>query len=85
LWGIAFGGSATQLQTAMGNAAGESVDVANAMLTTAFNLAIFGGGAAGAILVDGIGPAAIPIAMIALSAIALLTVALGRRTAFPPR
>lgn len=84
LWGIAFGGSATQLQTAMGNAAGESVDVANAMLTTAFNLAIFGGGAAGALLVDGSGPSALPLAMIALSAIALLTVALGRRRAFPP-
>jgi predicted MFS family arabinose efflux permease len=85
LWGIAFGGSATQLQTAMGNAAGESVDVANAMLTTAFNLAIFGGGAAGALLVDGSGPSALPLAMIALSAIALLTVALGRERAFPPR
>lgn len=83
LWGVAFGGSATQLQTAIGDAAGESVDVANAMLTTAFNLAIFGGGAVGALLVDGSGPAALPMAMIALSAIALATVALGRRHAFP--
>jgi predicted MFS family arabinose efflux permease len=82
LWGVAFGGSATQLQTAIGDAAGESVDVANAMLTTAFNLAIFGGGAIGALLVDGSGPAVLPIAMIALSALALLAVALGRQRAF---
>lgn len=83
LWGVAFGGSATQLQTAIGDAAGESVDVANAMLTTAFNLAIFGGGAIGALLVDGSGPAALPIAMIALSAVALLAVNFGRKQAFP--
>lgn len=83
LWGVAFGGSATQLQTAIGDAAGESVDVANAMLTTAFNLAIFGGGAIGALLVDGSGPAALPIAMIALSAVALLTVTFARKQAFP--
>ncbi|KGJ76971.1 MFS transporter [Cryobacterium roopkundense] len=85
LWGVAFGGAATQLQTAIGDAAGESVDVANAMLTTAFNLAIFGGGAIGALLVDDSGPATLPVAMIALSALALLTVAFGRRHAFPSR
>jgi predicted MFS family arabinose efflux permease len=83
LWGVAFGGSATQLQTAIGDAAGESVDVANAMLTTAFNLAIFGGGAGGALLVDGGGPAALPLAMIALSVVAFLAVILGRQQAFP--
>jgi len=85
LWGVAFGGAATQLQTAIGNAAGESVDVANAMLTTAFNLAIFGGGAIGALLVDGSGPTTLPIAMIALSALAFLAVACGRKQAFPRR
>jgi predicted MFS family arabinose efflux permease len=83
LWGVAFGGAATQLQTAVGDAAGESVDVANAMLTTAFNLAIFGGGAIGALLVDGTGPATLPLAMIALSAVALLAVTFGRKKAFP--
>jgi len=85
LWGVAFGGSATQLQTAIGDAAGESVDVANAMLTTAFNLAIFGGGAFGALLVEGSGPGTLPVAMIALSAVALLGIALGRARAFPGR
>jgi len=85
LWGVAFGGAATQLQTAIGDAAGESVDVANAMLTTAFNLAIFGGGAIGALLVDGSGPATLPIAMVVLSALAFLAVAFGRKQAFPRR
>ncbi|NYF14871.1 putative MFS family arabinose efflux permease [Pseudoclavibacter sp. JAI123] len=83
LWGVAFGGSATQLQTAIGDAAGESVDVANAMLTTAFNLAIFGGGVIGAILVDGSGPAALPVALITLSTVALVAISFGRRHAFP--
>ncbi|QYF74411.1 MFS transporter [Cryobacterium sp. PAMC25264] len=85
LWGVAFGGAATQLQTAIGDAAGESVDIANAMLTTAFNLAIFGGGAIGALLVDDSGPAALPVAMIGLSALAALIVAVGRTHAFPSR
>ncbi|MEU5139345.1 hypothetical protein [Streptomyces sp. NPDC021139] len=40
LWGIAFGGSATQAQTAMGEAAGDNADAANAMLTTLLNMAL---------------------------------------------
>lgn len=72
LWGVQFGGAATQLQTAIGDAASESADVANAMLTTVFNLAIFGGR-----------PTALPLAMITLSAITLPTVAFGRKRAFP--
>ncbi|MEV0281181.1 MFS transporter [Streptomyces sp. NPDC050610] len=83
LWGLAFGGAATQLQTAMGEAAGENGDAANAMLTTSFNLAIFAGGAVGAVVVEGVGASALPIGMIALAFMALVTVGLGRRAAFP--
>lgn len=83
LWGLAFGGSATQLQTAMGEAAGENADAANAMLTTSFNMAIFAGGAAGAVVVDGVGAPLLPVGMIALALIALVTVGFGRRAAFP--
>ncbi|MYQ37452.1 Predicted arabinose efflux permease, MFS family [Streptomyces sp. LamerLS-316] len=83
LWGLAFGGSATQVQTAMGEAAGENADAANAMLTTSFNLAIFAGGAAGAVVVDGVGAPALPAGMIALGLVALVTVGFGRRAAFP--
>lgn len=83
IWGLAFGGAATQLQTAMGNASKDSMDVANAMLTTVFNLAIFGGGAAGALLVDNLGAAALPVSMVTLSAIALLLAATNKHYAFP--
>ncbi|WP_461000232.1 MFS transporter [Streptomonospora sediminis] len=83
IWGIAFGGAATQLQTAMADAAQARMDVANSMLTTVFNLAIFGGGAIGALLVDNVGATALPVSMIALSVTALTLAASGRRHAFP--
>lgn len=83
LWGATFGGAATQLQTAMGEAAGENADVAIALLTTSFNLAIFGGGAVGALIVDGAGAAWLPVAMIALAVVAFVGVLAGRRSAFP--
>lgn len=83
LWGVAFGGAATQLQTAIGEAAGENADIANAFLTTSFNLAIFGGAALGALLVNGTGPQALPVAMGVLALVALVLVALSRRAAFP--
>ncbi|GDY53247.1 hypothetical protein SVIO_038700 [Streptomyces violaceusniger] len=83
LWGIAFGGAATQLQTAIGEAADENGDVANALLTTSFNLAIFAGGALGAVVVDRIGASVLPLGMIVLALIALVTVGRGRRAAFP--
>lgn len=84
LWGISFGGSATQLQTAAGAATGEHADAAISMVTTAFNLAIFAAGAVGAVFVDGIGAKSLPAAMIAFAAVALIAVGLGRRAAFRP-
>ncbi|MEK8143744.1 hypothetical protein NKH18_22185 [Streptomyces sp. M10(2022)] len=53
------------------------------MLTTIFNLAIFAGGAAGAVVVDGVGARVLPTAMIALALISLITVGFARRAAFP--
>ncbi len=82
LWGLGCGGSATQFQTAAADAARENADAAISMVTTAFNLAIFTAGAAGAVLVDGVGARALPAAMTALALIALAAVALGRRAAF---
>ena len=52
LWGIAFGGAAAQLQTAISAASGDNADVANAMLGVAFNLAIFAAGVAGAVVIS---------------------------------
>lgn len=82
LWGLAFGGSATQLQTAAGAATGEHADAAISMVTTAFNLGIFAAGTVGAVFVDGVGAKALPVAMIVLAAVALTAVGLGRRAAF---
>jgi predicted MFS family arabinose efflux permease len=82
VWGLAFGGSATQLQTAAGAATGEHADAAISMVTTAFNLAIFTAGAVGAVFVDGVGAKALPVAMIVLAVMTLVAVGLGRRAAF---
>jgi len=82
LWGLGFGGSATQFQTAAADATGEHADAAISMITTAFNLAIFAAGAVGAVLIDGVGARALPVAMIAFTLMALTGVALGRRAAF---
>ena len=83
LWGIAFGGAATQLQTAMGEASAENADVANALLTVSFNLAIFAGGVFGAVLIDTHDGLVLPIVMIALALAALIVVLASRRSAFP--
>ncbi len=82
LWGLAFGGSPTQLQTAAGAATGEHADAAISMVTTAFNLAIFAAAAVGAVFVDGVGAKALPAAMVVLAVAALIAVVLGRRAAF---
>ena len=85
LWGVAFGGAATQLQTAMAESSGENADVANSLVGVAFNIAIFGGGVAGAVLItfdDGLG---LPTVMIALALVAFCVAFAARRSAFPPR
>ncbi|MDQ0790786.1 MFS transporter [Streptomyces sp. B3I8] len=83
VWGIAFGGAATHLQTAMSEATGENADVGNSMLTTSFNLAIFGGSALGALVIEDVGAAMLPAGVIALALLALVIVSCGRRAAFP--
>lgn len=83
LWGIAFGGAAAQLQTAISAASGESADVANSMLGVAFNLAIFAAGVIGAVVISNFDGLVLPIVMVGLAAIALLIAIAGRRTAFP--
>lgn len=83
LWGIAFGGAAAQLQTAISVASGENADVANSMLGVAFNLAIFAAGVAGAVVITSFGGMFLPAALAGLAAVALVTAVAGRRTAFP--
>lgn len=85
LWGVAFGGAATQLQTAMAESSGENADVANSLVGVAFNIAIFGGGVAGAVLITFDDGLALPAVMIALSAVAFWVAFAARRSGFPPR
>jgi predicted MFS family arabinose efflux permease len=83
LWGVSFGGAAAQFQTAIGEAAGENGDVANALLGVSWNLAIFAAGVLGAILITAGVDVAITILMIVLPLIALAIAAVARRSAFP--
>jgi predicted MFS family arabinose efflux permease len=43
-WGLAFGGAASLLQTAMMNAAGSAVDTAQGVMVTGWNIGIAGSG-----------------------------------------
>ena len=84
VWGLGFGGAGAMMQTASADAAGDGVDLAQAMVTTAWNLAIaVGGGLGGALLTTG-GTALLPPAVAALALIAFLIVLAARRFAFPP-
>jgi predicted MFS family arabinose efflux permease len=83
LWGLAYGGAATQLQTAISEASGENADVANSMLGVSFNLAIFAAGVLGAILLSAYDGLALPAVMIGLALVALSIAVAARRSAFP--
>jgi predicted MFS family arabinose efflux permease len=83
LWGLAFGGAATQLQTAISDASGENADVASSMLGVAFNLAIFAAGVMGAVLISTYDGLSLPVVMIGLAAIAFGVAFASSRSAFP--
>jgi predicted MFS family arabinose efflux permease len=85
VWGLAFGGAAAQLQTAMSIVSGENADVANTMLGVAFNVAIFAAGVLGAVVVGTVGGIGLAVVMIGLALAALSITIAGRRTAFPMR
>ncbi|MGC0367013.1 putative MFS family arabinose efflux permease [Rhodococcus sp. 27YEA15] len=78
VWGLAFGGIATLLQTASAQAAGEAGDVAQSLIVTCWNIGIAGGGALGGFLIAGTGPRTLAWAALALLIPALL-VAIGAR------
>lgn len=79
LWGIGYGGAATLLQTAIADAAGQNADIANSMLGVAFNLAIFGAGVLGAVVLSSASGVVLPAVMLGL-ALAALAIALSART-----
>ncbi|WP_058051467.1 MFS transporter [Janthinobacterium sp. Ant5-2-1] len=84
IWGITFGGAGTLLQTASADAAGDGMDVAQAMVATIWNVAIAGGGLAGGMLLDGYGAASFPWAMLALLLVALTIAWYAHRYSFKP-
>ena len=84
IWGVTFGGAGTLLQTASADAAGDGMDVAQAMVATIWNVAIAGGGLAGGMLLDGYGAASFPWAMLALLLVALSIAWGARRYSFKP-
>ena len=84
LWGLSFGGAATQLSTALADAAGEGVDLANAMLTTVWNGAIATGGIVGGVILDHAGAGPLAWAVLVPTLLALALAAGARRHAFKP-
>ncbi len=84
VWGLSFGGAATQLQTASADAAGDGVDLANAMITTVWNSAIAAGGIVGGILLDTSGAGTFSWVVLCLSLTALCIAFSSRRHGFKP-
>ncbi|UPZ33154.1 MFS transporter [Streptomyces sp. LRE541] len=85
LWGVAFGGAPTLIQTALVDASGTAnADVATSLQTTVYNAGIAAGSLTGGLVLESTGPGALPWTTLLLVTVALATVAAGRRRAFPP-
>jgi predicted MFS family arabinose efflux permease len=77
LWGAAFGGAPTLLQTALVNASGpDHADVVTSMQTTVYNIGIAAGSLAGSLILQHAGPGALPWAASLLATGALASAAL---------
>ncbi|MFF4244655.1 MFS transporter [Streptomyces sp. NPDC001822] len=85
LWGLGWGGVPTLLQTAAGDAGGESADSAQAMLVTLWNVAMAGGGIVGGVLLDVVGSTSFPWTVLLLLLPVLAVVLYARRAGFPSR
>ncbi|WP_405636843.1 MFS transporter [Streptomyces sp. NBC_00056] len=85
LWGLGWGGAPTLLQTAAGDAGGESADAAQAMLVTLWNVAMACGGIAGGILLDLVGSRSFPWTVLLLLVPVLAVVVAARAHGFPAR
>jgi predicted MFS family arabinose efflux permease len=85
LWGAAFGGAPTLLQTALIDASGPAgADVATSMQTTVYNAGIAAGSLAGGLVLARADAAALPWVTCVFSLAALAVAAAARRHAFPP-
>ncbi len=84
MWGLTFGGAATLLGTASADAAGEGVDLAQALVTTVWNLAIAAGGIIGGLLLAHYGAASFPWAVLVATFLAWGTAWRAKTHGFPP-
>ncbi|GHD33148.1 hypothetical protein [Streptomyces galbus] len=86
LWGGAFGGAPTLIQTALVDASGPAAaDVATSLQATVYNAGIAGGSLTGGLVLEGAGAGALPWTALPLLVVAPAVVAGARRTAFPAR
>ncbi|MEV6057225.1 MFS transporter [Streptomyces sp. NPDC052107] len=84
LWGVAFGGAPTLIQTALVDASGPAeADVATSLQTTVYNAGIAAGSLTGGVALDALGPGALPWTALPPAVLALVTVAAARHHAFP--
>lgn len=85
VWGVAFGGASPQLQRPLAAAGGEDADVANSFLPVAFNLAIFGAGVLGAVVLGAGGARWLALALTVFGGAAFAVLVVGSRTIWPSR
>ncbi|MFF0013916.1 MFS transporter [Streptomyces sp. NPDC005374] len=84
LWGLAFGGAPTLIQTALVDASGpERADAATSLQTTVYNAGIAAGSLTGGAVLEASGAGALPWTALPLLALALTVVTVACRTAFP--
>ncbi|MBN9742405.1 MFS transporter [Amycolatopsis sp. A1MSW2902] len=83
LWGLGWGGVPTLLQTAAGEAGGESADAAQAMLVTLWNVAMATGGVVGGVLLGLAGSGSFPWTVLLLMLPVIVVVVAARRHGFP--
>ncbi|WP_394613326.1 MFS transporter [Lentzea sp. JNUCC 0626] len=83
LWGLGWGGVPTLLQTAAGDAGGESADAAQAMLVTLWNVAMAAGGVIGGLLLDLSGSGSFPWTVLVLVLPVLAVIVASSRHGFP--
>lgn len=86
VWGAAFGGAPTLVQTALVDASGPAdADVATSLQATVYNAGIAVGSLTGGLVLERSGAGALPWTSLPLIAAALTVVAVGRRRGFPAR
>ncbi|WP_079178322.1 MFS transporter [Streptomyces mangrovisoli] len=86
VWGVAFGGTPTLIQTALVGASGAAdADVATSLQTTVYNAGIAAGSFTGGVALQAWGPGALPWTALPLAVGALTVVTAARHHGFPGR